>query len=113
MSEKTYKPVLISSITAKTDIKKCRFIGFDGNYCTAGVKAYGVSDVETDKEEMLPVSVIGVLLIEAGGAVTVGAKVTSDAEGRAVAITDSEECNGYALDEATATGEFIRIIRGI
>ena len=53
MSEKTYKPVLISSITAKTDIKKCRFIGFDGNYCTAGVKAYGISDVETDKEEML------------------------------------------------------------
>lgn len=113
MTEKTYKPVLISSITPKTNIKKCRFIGFDGNYCTANAKAYGVVDVDTDMEDMLPVGIIGILLVETGGAVTVGAKVTSDSEGRAVVVSDSEECNGYALDEASAAGEFIRIIRGI
>ena len=100
MTEKTYKPVLISSITPKTNIKKCRFIGFDGNYCTANAKAYGVADVDTDMEDMLPVGIIGILLVETGGAVTVG-------------VSDSEECNGYALDEASAAGEFIRIIRGI
>lgn len=52
-------------------------------------------------------------MVETGGAVTVGAKITSDSEGRAVVVSDSEECNGYALDEASAAGEFIRIIRGI
>ena len=84
MTEKTYKPILISSVFAKSNIKKCRFIDFEGNYSTAGAKAYGVADVETDKDEMLPVG-----------------------------FSDSEECNGYALDEASAAGEFIRIIRGI
>lgn len=113
MTEKTYKPILISSILAKSNIKKCRFIDFEGNYTTAGIKAYGVSDVESGKDEMLPVGLLGVLLIETGGAITVGAKVTSDSEGRAIAVSDSEECNGYALDEASAAGEFIRIIRGI
>ena len=42
-----------------------------------------------------------------------GAEVTSDAEGKAVAVTGSEKVNGYALDESTTSGEIIRIVRGI
>ncbi len=113
MAEKLYKPLLIDSIKATANLPKQRFVGFDGGVCTAGVKAYGVCDVETDLGQLAPVGVLGVLLIEAGGAIAQGASVTSDATGKAVAITSTEKVNGTALDAATASGEVIRIVRGI
>lgn len=113
MAEKTYKPLLIDSVKAVSNLQKQRFVGLDGNVCQAGAKAYGVCDVETDAEQYTPVAVSGILLVETGGAITIGAEVTSDAEGKAVAVTDSEKVNGYALDESTSAGEIIRIVRGI
>lgn len=110
---KLYKPLLIDSIRAQADLPKQRFIGFDGNLCAASVKAYGVSDVEIEAGQFAPVGVLGILLVEAGGTLAVKSKVTSDASGRAVAITSTEEVNGYALDAATAAGDIIRIVRGI
>lgn len=110
---KLYKPLLIDSIKAQTNLLKQRFIGFDGNVCSAGAKAYGVCDVETESGQFAPAAILGILLIETGGAIAAKAKVTSDASGRAVAITSTEEVNGYALDAATAAGDVIRIVRGI
>ena len=49
MAQKLYKPLLIDSIKAATDIPKQRFVGFDGKLCTAGAKALGICDVETDE----------------------------------------------------------------
>lgn len=109
-----YKPLLIDSIKAQTDLPKQRFIGFDGDLCVAGAKAYGVCDVETATGQYTPVAILGILLVEAGGAVNAKSKITSDASGRAVSITSSgEEVNGYSLDVATAEGDIIRIVRGI
>lgn len=110
---KLYKPLLIDSIKAQTDLLKQRFIGFDGNLCAAGAKAYGICDVEIESGQFAPAAILGILLVEAGGAVAAKAKITSDASGRAVAITSNEEVNGYALDAATAAGDIIRIVRGI
>lgn len=113
MAQKLYKPLLIDSIKAQTDLLKQRFIDFDGNICSAGEKAYGVCDVETESGQYAPVAILGILLVETGGAVPAKNKVTSDATGRAVSITSTEEINGYSLDSASASGEIIRIIRGI
>lgn len=113
MAEKLYKPLLIDSIKATANLPKQKFIGFDGGVCTAGGKAYGVCDVEIDSGQLAPVGVLGVLLVEAGGAIAQGASVTSDATGKAVTITSTEKVNGTALDAATAAGEVIRIVRGI
>lgn len=113
MVQRLYKPLLIDSVKAKTNLPKQRFIGFDGNLCTAGTKAYGVCDVETDAGQFAPAAVLGILLVEAGGAIPAQAKITSDANGRATAITSTEEVNGYAIDSASGAGEIIRIIRGI
>ena len=113
MSQRLYKPLLIDSVLAQADLIKQRFIGFDGNVCSAGAKAYGICDVETDAGQFAPVAVLGILLVEAGGAIPAQAKITSDANGRATAITSTEEVNGYSLDAATAEGDIIRIVRGI
>jgi len=112
MVQKLYKPLLIDSIKAAVNLPKQRFVDFTGNICTEGAKAYGVCDVETDAEQLAPVGVIGVLLVEAGGAITTGSAVTSDANGKAIASNDTQSVNGYALDDG-AEGEIIRVIRGI
>lgn len=39
MTNNGYKPLLIESIKASSDIEQHRFIGFDGDYCTAGAKS--------------------------------------------------------------------------
>ncbi|MBE7709135.1 MAG: DUF2190 family protein [Cyanobacteria bacterium SIG32] len=112
MAQKLYKPLLIDSIKATVDLPCNRFVDFTGNICAEGAKAYGVCDVNTDAEQLAPVGVLGVLLVEAGGTITAGSTVTSDANGKAITSATSQSINGYALDDATE-GEIFRIIRGI
>ena len=57
MANKVYKPLLIDSVKAAVDIEQHRFIGFDGNYCSQGAKALGVSDVAIEKEQYVPMTV--------------------------------------------------------
>lgn len=112
MTEKLYKPLLTDSIKVAVNIEKQRFIGFDGNYCSANTKALGVSDVEIEAGQFAPVSISGILLVKTAEAIAKGSKVASDINGFAVAFTTGES-NGYALDEAAGAGETIRIARGI
>lgn len=113
MAQHLYKPLLIDSILAQTALIKQRFVGFNGRVCAANTLALGICDVETDQGQYAPIAISGILLIEAGGAITQGSKVTSDASGRAVTGTVIDTCNGYAMDAATAAGDIIRIVRGI
>lgn len=117
MANKTYQPILIQTVEAQEDLTEKTFIGFDGNTCEAGAKAFGVADVSTESGQLAPVGVLGTFLVTAGGAITQGSAVTSDANGKAVTATSTEdstdEINGYALDAASASGEVIRVLRGI
>lgn len=112
MANKLYKPILIDSIKAAENIEKHRFIGFDGKHCQAGVKAFGVCDVETEKEQFAPIGVLGIFLVEAAENITAGDKITSDSDGKAVKGSELESINGYSLDTAES-GSLIRIVRGI
>ena len=111
MAEKLYKPLLIDSLKANEDLAKQVFVDFEGNICTAGKKAFGVCDVETNKDQIAPIAVLGILLVVAGGTITKGSNITSDANGKAVVVTSTEAINGYALDDGSE-GEVIRIARG-
>lgn len=112
MPNKLYKPLLMDSIKAAENLPKQRFIDFSGNICKEGAKAFGISDVEIDAGQYAPIGVLGIFLIEAGGTITAGSGITSDANGKAVTVSDNQTINGYALDDA-ADGEIIRIVRGI
>lgn len=111
MAEKLYKPLLIDSLKANADLPKQIFVDFEGNICSAGKKAFGVCDVETDKDQLAPIAVLGILLVVAGGTITKGSNITSDTNGKAVVATSSDAINGYALDDGN-NGEIIRIARG-
>ena len=90
MTNKHYKPLLIESVKAATDLVEHRFVGFDGNHCEAGAKALGVVDVSTEKDQFAPVAVFGILLVESGGTIAVGDGIASDANGKACCSTFSK-----------------------
>jgi len=110
--ERTYKPLLLETIKTSVDLDKQRFVGFDGNYCTANAKALGVCDVEIEAGQYAPVALFGILLVKTAGAITAGDKIASDANGCAVVFSTGES-NGYSIDTAVGAGEVIRIARGI
>lgn len=112
MANKLYKPLLIDSVKVSADIVQNRFIGFDGNYCSEGAKALGISEVATEKGQFAPVGVLGIFLLEAGETLTVGDEVSSNIEGKAVKATENSKINGYTLDSGTE-GSLVRIVRGI
>lgn len=109
---KTQQPILTTSITAASDLAPNRFIGFDGDPCAAGAKAIGVAEMEAAAGEQATSNTLGIILVEAGGAIAAGAEVEADADARAVTI-DTGVSNGYAIDAAVAAGDIIRIVRGI
>lgn len=109
---KTQHIGLTTTIMAAMAISALHFVSFDGKMATAGSKAAGICEADTDAGEACPVNVNGVLLITAGGAIAVGQEVEVGADGKAVALA-SGKSNGYALDPATHDGEVIRIVRGI
>jgi len=130
----TFAPGVIYSIRAAADLPKARFVGFDGNLCAANAKALGVTQYDFAAGEMAGVIVSGIALVEAGGAISAGQAVTSDAEGKAVAASAAtvtvpsgtanavagtynvdggvlpQAVNGYALDDAFAAGQVIRVL---
>ena len=107
---KTEQPILITSVTAASDLsdKKNLFIGFDGAICGNGSKALGVLNANTNNAEEAPVTSVGIVLVYSGAAVSQGAKLQSDANGKAITFS-SGEANGYALDDASGADELIRV----
>ena len=106
---KPQNPILTITKILDADIPARRFVGFDGARATDGAKALGVLEAESESGTPAPINVLGVMLVETGGAVALGAEVGSDAEGRAVTGSG----NGFAVDAAAGAGEIIRILRGI
>ena len=106
---KTEQPILITSVKAAANLTKNLFIGFNGNLCAANAKALGVSNADADTNEQLPVSTHGIALVYSGAAVSQGAKIASNASGKAVTYSTGE-ANGYALDASVGADELIRIL---
>ena len=75
--------------------------------------------MDTATGDVTPVSVLGIMAVEAGAAITRGQAVQSDASACAVPQTAATAGDtaagisaGIALDDATAAGGVIRILRG-
>lgn len=99
-------PGLRFSLPAGADVARHRFvkINSDGEGVQAGASdtIIGVSMNQAADGEVLEVS-DGIVIVEAGGAITIGALVTADANGKAV----TGEAGFVAMSGATAAGEFI------
>lgn len=106
----TEKILLTVSIAAAAALSRFRLVDFTGNVPAAGERALGVANADYAAGEQAGVATHGELLVEAGGAVAVGAQVESDASGRAVALSTGAAF-GTARDAASGAGELIRVLR--
>ena len=103
-----YLPLGITTITAAADVARHRLVGADGNYCGAGAQPLGCTEEKALNGDALPVIIGGIVIVETGGAITLGAgdmvAVKSDAQGRVVlatALSVSVPVGGTAV---TSTG---------
>lgn len=117
----TYKPGVISNVTAAEDVTAKKFINFDGNLCGEGLKARGVSRFDADEDEEITLIQTGEAVVTSGGAIPKGKPVASDSEGRAVLADEIEgttnltgeyfmEINGYSLTETTSEDEEVLVL---
>lgn len=106
---KTYQPVQSLTIKAGSDLPAFRFISFNGQVCGDNQKSLGVTVGNWRNGSYASVIVLGTAIVEAGGNITIGDKITSDVSGKAKLATTGSEINGRALNSATA-GEFVRIL---
>lgn len=107
---KTEQPVLITTIAASgADLARLRFVGFGGAVATAAAAALGVCNADTAVGLQAPVGVVGIFLVEAGGAFSAGGDVEVGTGGKAVAKSAGVVV-GTALDTAAADGDIVRVL---
>lgn len=104
-------PNLRFSLPAGADVARHRFVKVNsdgaGEQAAAADKIIGVSMNQAAAGEVLEVA-DGIVIVEAGGAITIGDAVKANADGKAVTGED-----GFvALTGATAAGEFVSIKLG-
>lgn len=101
--------VLTISIEASAAITKNRFITVAGGVPAAGANVLGVACADAADDEQVPVQVLGVAVVEAGGAIAKGVAVSTAATGKADTQGGAEKTVGRSLDAAAADGDLIRV----
>ncbi len=97
ISSQTYSSALTISVKAAEDIPQFRFVNYLGGICTAGERALGVSSLEAKAGTQATIETLGTMLVETVGAVSKGAAISSDTDGKAKAAGAGEVVNAYAL----------------
>jgi len=93
---------------ATSDIEKQRFVAIDGSRAGVGAPTLGVTKEAVKNGELGAVVLYGLMPVVAGTAVSAGAIVQSDSEGRAVVVASGYEA-GVAVTAAAAAGETILV----
>lgn len=88
-----------------------RFVTFAGAQAGAADDVLGVALTDFTSGHLLALHILGVVAVESGAAVALGAKVAPDAQGRAVAAAvDATNVVGRALNPVTAAGQTLFIL---
>ena len=94
--------VLVTTITATGEIVKDRFVNFAGAQAKAGEAVLGVAPYDVANGDTAAVDVVGIAVVEAGGAIAAGAEIQVGANGRAITATGTNIRVGKALEAAVA-----------
>lgn len=112
MSKPTKQVVLVTTLKTTGKIVANRFVSHAGKQAVAGEKVLGVSPYDADVNETLAVDIIGITIVETGGALVIGDDVAADAQGCAVKATGSAKIIGTARSTAETAGEQVAILLG-
>lgn len=109
----TFVSLYTRSVVAAGALAAQRFVGVNGAQASVlgqkvlGVTRYGVGDGQAGT-----VDVLGSALVEAGAAIALDDDLTTDAQGRAVPVTDplTQRTAGRALSAAAGAGAKVEIL---
>jgi hypothetical protein len=101
-------PILTLSALASAAVTAMRWVNHSGAPANASDLLKGVARTAAASGDVFPIDILGVVRIEAGGAVSAGARVGSDSVGRAVVVTPgtlkTATIAGGAAGDFTVTG---------
>jgi len=107
----------VISLLASADLSsyQYRFMKVDSNGKAAlcGDGQWGIGVLQNDPaaaDRAASIAVAGASKVEAGGTVTAGGAVASDANGRAVDAASGDYILGMALESATAAGQVVSVL---
>ena len=103
-------PALRFSLPSAGEVKQRRFVSVDANsngiQATADTQVIGASMNEVAANQVLEIA-DGIVMVEAAGAITAGAAVYADAEGKATAA--GTNIAGIAITAASAAGDIVAV----
>jgi len=103
------KQVAISTtVQATTAVEPMLLCGFSGTYPASGAAALGVFADSAETGDDVAVD-LGIIPVEAGGAITAGAEVQAGTNGKVITKAAGITV-GRAVDAAAADGDIIRIM---
>jgi hypothetical protein len=102
--------VLALSILAAGSITKQRFVKADGTQAGADANTIGVARSDASSGQYVTVDALGTAYVEAGGSITAGATIETDASGRAVTWATSGPKVAIALEASTGSGQIIEVL---
>lgn len=107
-----FNAIQIRTIIPTGAINPFRFVNYASGQATANQAAQGITHDGADAgAKDCGVITAGTAIVEAGGVFAVGAALTSDDNGRAVAATAGQIINALALEASTAAGDFVEVER--
>jgi hypothetical protein len=106
-----FRSALTLTVAAAGAIAARRFVTPAGAQAGADANTLGVAIAAASAAgESVPVIVLGTAAVEAGAAISKGATIKSDAQGRAIPWATSGAKIGIALEAAGAAGEAIEVL---
>ena len=106
----------IDTITAGEALAASLFVGYDGKECLTGAKSLGVAIFDAELGQDVSVAISGKKLVIAGGTLAVGDALTSDADGKAVAVADvavSINSGATQVVSTAADGDITTVTGGV
>lgn len=101
--------ILTLSVVASGAVAASRFVTVAGAQAGAAANTLGVARYGVASGAALAVDVLGTTVAEAGAAVSAGAALETDTNGKAITKTTGPTV-GRALQAATGAGQFIEVL---
>ena len=105
MSGATKKVILTDTVKLNADIDANLFVQVGGVLPAAGGTAWGVTASSGKDGDYVPVDILGITVVTAGGAIAAGAEVKAAATGKALTHTAGTTRRGLARTAAAADGD--------
>jgi len=103
-------PVLTLTVTAAATLTAERFITAAGGVPAADANVLGVVRQAGVTGDKVSVDCLGTVIVEAGAAISAGATLKTDNQGRAIPWATSGAKIGLALQAASGAGQFIEVL---